>query len=321
MNFGKMAFGVLVIAVGVLLLAIKMGFAPPDTIPVLLPFWPLLLIAFGLAFLAAALKNPALGCLAVAIILGGVGVGVYWAMHRHAKGEVSHGVTAIDTAKSNIQRLEIRTHTFFGSLDVGSAPPRSRTLSIDVRNVAAGKGGYGFQVSGKIAQLDWPERRGPIQFAPVGAGVRIEAPAWMPVSLDSWARCSSTHADFTRLAPARLAFDEFASSLRLDIGVRGRLDEIHIKGFLSTVRVRIPNGNSVRLAITSPFTMKSLPSDFVEHAPGRGKGRTYTSEGRGHMLRIFVDGPLLQFKIERVEEPVVALRHTARGGGGHGLRG
>ncbi len=42
MNFGKFAFGALILAIGVLLLAVRVGFAHPDTPMFLLRYWPLL---------------------------------------------------------------------------------------------------------------------------------------------------------------------------------------------------------------------------------------------------------------------------------------
>jgi len=76
MNFGKIALGALLLAIGVLLVAVRAGWAHPDTPILLLRYWPLLLIAFGLAFLASVIKNPFMGCLAVLLILGGTALSV-----------------------------------------------------------------------------------------------------------------------------------------------------------------------------------------------------------------------------------------------------
>ncbi|MBI4364027.1 MAG: hypothetical protein HY568_01225, partial [Candidatus Latescibacteria bacterium] len=51
MSFGKLAFGAFLVAIGGLLLAIQLGFAPPDTVAFALPYWPVILVAFGLVLL------------------------------------------------------------------------------------------------------------------------------------------------------------------------------------------------------------------------------------------------------------------------------
>ncbi len=300
MNSGKLAFGALLLVIGALLLAIRIGFAPSDSLTNLLPYWPVLLIAFGLAFLAGAIKNAALGCFAALLILGAVVFGVVWTSKQHAKNQVSHGVSALDLAKANVQTLTVRMHTFAGSLAIVGVPPKRRTITIEVRKVAPKAGsGFRFAAAGKAGEFEWPERRGALGLAPAGAEVRLEIPEALPVSFDCRAQLSSTRADLRRLKLRRCEFKQVASSLQLELGDGVRPEDLRIRGFLSTVRIRIAAGLPVRLVIGSPFTMHSLPSDFMEHARGRGKERVFTSDGRGPPVKIFAEGPLLNIKIER----------------------
>src|SRR5882672_12032936 len=113
MNFGKIALGALLLAIGVLLLAVRAGWAHPDTPILLLRFWPLLLVAFGLAFLASVIKNPFMGCLAVILILGGTALGMYW-MNRQAKEGVPRATASIDLAKARVGSLSVRVQTNLG---------------------------------------------------------------------------------------------------------------------------------------------------------------------------------------------------------------
>src|SRR3546814_13206841 len=48
----------------------------------LLQYWPVLLVAIGLAFLANAIESPFLGWVAVIAIIGGLAYGAWWA-HEH----------------------------------------------------------------------------------------------------------------------------------------------------------------------------------------------------------------------------------------------
>lgn len=300
MSFGKLAFGALLLATGGLLLAIRLGFAPPDTLAFLLPYWPVLLVAFGLAFLASALQNTFLGWLAAFLILGGAAFGVFWTSHRHAHGQVSHAESVIDLGKMKVESLTVRTRTLAGAFALGSAPAKSHSLAFAVRNVAPDAGeGHRFVAAGSAGIFEWPKRLSAIGLAPAGADADLRIPEGMPLRLDCRAHFSSTRADLTRLKPERCAFEEFASALRIDLGDGGRPEEIHIKGFLASARIRISGDCPVRLVVASRFATQALPSDFVEHAAGRGKGRVFTSDGRGRPVRIVVEGPLLDLRIER----------------------
>ena len=300
MNFGKVAFGTLLLVAGALLLAIRLGIVPPDTPGFLLRFWPVLLIAFGLAFLAGALKNPFLGCLSSVLIVGGVAVGVFWLTQRHQEGKVSHGAASIDLRRAKVGSLTVRVRTFAGGFVLEGAPAKSRTLSVTVRNFAGDSAsGYRFFASGKTGVLEWPRRLDGLGLAPPGAGVDVQVPEALPVLLDWHGRFSSMRADLARLMPVRCRFDAVFSSLKLELGNAGRPDEIHIEGVLSTVRIRITQDLPVQLVVRSPLTVRTLPSDFVKQTRERGTGLVYTARGRGRVVKIFAEGRLLHVKIER----------------------
>jgi len=307
MSFGKIAFGALLIAVGVLLLAPRTGLAPPDAPMILLRYWPILLIAFGLAFLASATKNHFLGCFASLLILGGTVFGLFW-MTRHQKAApVLRGVSSIDLGRAKVESLAVRVRSLAGGFDIAGMPGRSRMLSVGVRNAAGDSGaGYRFEASGKSAVLEWPQVLGSFGLPPPGAAVSIQVQEALPVALSWRGRLASMHADLTRLKPTRCVLDEIASTARMELGDAGRPEEILVRGFLSTIQIRVPTGCPVQLVTHSPFTMTALPSDFMEHAQGRGKGRVHSVEGIGRLVRIFVEGPFILVKIERA--PVTAVR-------------
>ena len=301
MNFGKVAFGTLLLVAGALLLAIRLGFVPPDTPGFLLRFWPVLLIAFGLAFLAGALKNPFLGCLSSILIVGGVAIGVFWMIQRHHEAKAHRDVASIDLARAKVGSLTVRVRTFAGGFDLEGAPAKSRTLSVAVRNSAGDSAsGYRFFATGKTGALEWPRRLDGLGLAPPGAGVDIEVPEALPLLLDWRGRFASMNADLTRLMPVRCRFDAVCSSLHLELGDLGRPDQIHISGTLSTARIRIAQDVPVQLFVRSPLTVRTLPPDFVKQTQGRGKGLLYTARGRGRLVKIFAEGHLLHVKIERI---------------------
>src|ERR1043165_2272133 len=147
MNFGKIAFGALLLAVGVVLLAVRVGFAHPDTPILLLRYWPVLLIAFGLAFLAGAIKNPMLGCFAVLLILGGTALGIWWLSRMHKRPPAARATATLDLAKAGVSSLVLRVYTFGGRCDL--RPSGSKALTIARLDAAADSTvGYRFDVNG-----------------------------------------------------------------------------------------------------------------------------------------------------------------------------
>jgi hypothetical protein len=306
MNFGKIAFGALVLAIGVVLLAIRMGWVPPDTPLFLIRFWPVLLIAFGLAFLAGAIKNPFLGSFAVLLILGGTALGIFWMNQREKQGKASFSVSSVDVDKTKPRSLSVRVRTFAGRFYIGGGNPHSKALTVRVRTFAADSAvGYRFVDSGKDALFEWPLRPGWLGLPPLGTGLDVRVPETLPMTLSWRGQLASTHADLTRLKPTRCVFHGIASSILLGIKDAERPEEIRVGGFASSVLIRIHGDCPVRLVSRSPFVMRSLPSDFMELARGRGKDKIYAVEGRGSPVRIIVDGSFIRIKIERLPSTTV----------------
>jgi len=301
MNFGKLVFGALLIAAGGLFLAIRLGYAPPDAVAVLLPYWPLLLVAFGLAFLASAIKNTALGVLAALVILGGVAFGVYWAAHRHASGETSHASASYDLTKQRATSLTIRTRMFGGSFAVDAASDSSRSLDVELRNVAgSSEKRQRFVTAGGAAIYEWPVRNEAFDLSLPGAELKLRVPRRFPVRIDCTSRFSLARADLTQLRAERCEIEALASSVRIAAGSGGFPEQIRIKSRFSVVRIILPDNCSARLTFESRWNTVSVPPDFMEHALGRSKGRVFTSDGGGRMIRISVKGGFNDFRVERI---------------------
>jgi hypothetical protein len=301
MNFGKIAFGALIIAVGVVLLAVRTGFAPSDTPLFLVRYWPVLLIAFGLALLAGAIKNPFLGCLSVILILGGLVVGLYWAKRHHEQRKDEAVVSLVDLDRVKVESLSMVVRTLAGRFHVASGPPPRKQIAVRVRSFTADSTvRFRFHVAGTKGVFEWPLRNPVFGLPTPGMGLDVRIPETLPVSIGWRGWLASVHADLTGLRPAKCALNGTASSILLGIRGSTRPEEIEIRGFASDVKIRIQGDCPVRLVSRAPMVMTSLPPDFMEHAPGRGRDRTFTGEGKGSPLRVLVDGPLIRIKIERV---------------------
>ncbi len=299
MNFGKFALGALLLAVGVLLIAVRAGFAHPDTPILLLRYWPLLLIAFGLAFLAGVIKNPFLGCFAILLILGGTALGIFW-MNRQGK-QVPRRPTSIELGKPGIAALSMRVRSFASSFDLAAGPPRTRTISVGLHGVAGDSAvGYRFEVAGKKGVLEWPQTQGGFGVPPPAAKLEVRVPRSLPLVLNWTGWLASMRADLRKLEPARCTFHGILSSGRIEFDDAGRPDEIWIGGVASNIRIHIPGDCPVRIVSHTPFVFRSFPSDIDQLARGRGKDRVDAAEGRGRAVRIHVGGAFIRIKIERM---------------------
>ncbi len=276
-----------------------MGFAHPDTPIFLLRYWPLLLIAFGLAFLAGVIKNPFLGCFAIVLILGGTALGIFWMNRQEKQGRLAHAPSSIDIARADVASLSVRVRTFAGTFDFRGTP-RPRVVVIGLRGVTGDSAvGYRFEVIGKKAVLDWPQVRGGLGIPPPAARLEVRAPRTLPVSLSWTGWLASMRADLEGLKPTRCAVHGILASSRIEFD-DARPEEIRVWGFLSSTQIRISGDCPIRIVSHSPFILRSFPSDIEQLAQGRSKERVDAAEGRGRPVRIDVDGAFVRIKIERM---------------------
>ena len=295
---------------GAVLLAIPLGFAHPDTPLLLLRYWPVILIAFGLAFLASVIKNPFLGCLAVLLILGGTVFGIFWMRQHYAQSKATHPPreSRVDLDRTRPSSLSLRVRTLAGRFYLGGEP-KSKTLHVRVRTFSGDStAGYRFSISGKNAVFEWPSRSGWLGLPPPGIGLDVRAPETLPIALSWRGQVASIHADLTQLKPTRCEVNGIASFILLGIKGSLRPEEIRVRGFASIVRIRIHGDCPVRLVTESPLVFKTLPSDFVPWGTGRGKDRVYAMAGTGRPMKIFVNGPFIHIAIERVPVTTVSGR-------------
>lgn len=300
MSFGKLIFGALLVGVGGILLAGHLGYVPAGTGSWLLHYWPVVLIAVGLGFLANAIKNPFLGWMAALIIIAGLAVGAWWA-HENGAPSKAAVETSYDLDRPRVESLTLRTRTLGGvfTLAEGGTARRLRVKIEGAGDKAEETPRYTPTKGGAL--LEWPSRGTHVYEVPPGANLSVRAPDRMPVRLESRSLFSNTRVDLSRLRSDRCRFDAFVSNVRLDLRGPTRPATIRVKGFLSTMEVLLPASGPVRIEFTSRLTTRMLPEDFLEHAVGRERAKTkiWTSEGPGTPLLILIDGPLIHLKVTR----------------------
>jgi len=303
-KFTKLVLGVLLAGVGAILLAGHLGFLPAGMGGWLFHYWPILLIAIGLALLANAVNNGLLGWISTILVIGILAYAAWWAYHHGASTPPSYA-KVYDLARPRVEAVTLRARVFGGSLVVASksGPRAARTLDL----TASGVGGMGheegtapsFHSSGGAAILDWPPGKPHVYQAPLGGDLRVVAPERMRIRLEAKSLFSEVRTDFSRLRPERFDVEAYGSSVRITATGATSPTLLRVRGTLSNVDLRIPPSGPVRIEFSSALSFRSLPEDFVERKGAHAKVKVWTSDGNGPLLRIRVEGPLIHLRIRR----------------------
>ncbi|HET9950565.1 MAG TPA: DUF5668 domain-containing protein [Candidatus Eisenbacteria bacterium] len=309
MSFGRLLIGAILVGIGGILLASQLGYLPAGVMPWFLQFWPALLVLFGLALLANAMKNLFLGWLTAILALAAIAFGGWWLAHNKAAAGTAH-LSRHPMGRPAVETLTIRARTFGGRLSIGAAPggrgaagdsaarANARTFEVSIRGVGEKDAKHAWNVAGRTAEFVWPLHVLVPNTAPFGAELTLQAPERTPVRLRTETVLSGADIDLTKLRPESCELNVMSGAVRLHVGSASP-QKIRIRGMLGAVEVDLPASGPVRVEFLSPFTARSLPDDFLEHVGGRGKAKIWVSEGKGVPLVIEVDGALLYVKIKR----------------------
>ncbi len=304
MSFGRLLFGAILIGIGGVLLASQLGYLPPGVMPWFFQYWPALLVLFGLAFLANAMKNPVIGWIAALLALAAIGFGAWWLAQNKAAAGNAH-VASVRLDRPQVDAVTIRARTLGGKLTVRavSRPMNAgRTLEVSVRGVSAKDAEHRWSVGGRTGEFVWPKQTLIPRTAPFGGDLSITAPAKTPLRLQAESYLSGADLDLTQLRPERCELAIISGAARLRVGASAP-EKITLRGMMGGAEIVLPAAGPVRVEFTNPLTARALPEDFLEHVGGRGKSKIWISEGKGRPLLIVVDGALLYVKIKRAPQP------------------
>jgi hypothetical protein len=306
-SFGRLLVGAILVGIGGILLASQLGYLPAGVMPWFLQFWPALLVLFGLALLANAMKNLFLGWLAAILAIAAIAFGGWWLAHNKAAAGTAHE-TRHSLDRPSIETLTIRVRTFGGRLSLAAAPSAGTTdaaslaagriLDVSVRGVSAKDAEHAWNVTGRTGEFVWPLHVLVPKMTPFGAEVSLRASERMPVRVQTETILSGADLDVSRLRPERCDLGVISGGVRLHIGAQAP-QRVRIHGTLGAAEIDLPAEGPVRVEFHSPLTARALPDDFMEHVGGRGKARIWIAEGKGAPFVIQVDGTFLYVNIKR----------------------
>jgi hypothetical protein len=306
MRFGKIVIGVFLAGIGALLLAQTLGYLPTGVWPWLTKFWPFVLLAFGFALLANALKNVVIGVIAVALVIACVAFGAYWISLYSTTTRTEHRTT-IDLEKPPVQAVTAQVRTVAGSLTLNADPSVRHAIVLNAHGVAGEEfAAHRWSASQGAGLLIWPARFRLTEPGLVGGTFRVRAPPQTTIRLGLVSYFASTTADLTDLRPEQCDVRAVGSSVRMLIGP-ARPPNVRIHGFLSNIEIRLPSNCPARIECSSPLVLRSFPDDFVKHATtsAGGKVTSWTADGPGKPVSIAIEGPFMRVRV--IREPVKAL--------------
>jgi hypothetical protein len=298
MGFLKLLFGALLVGVGGILLGTALGVISGDVWPALLQYWPLLIVAIGVALLAHAIKSIVLGWLSALLVVGGLLLGAWWfTTHQPAGGG---DVTTIDLAKPPVDSVTLRLRTLVGRFEIASRGSAARLLRIEALHVPEKmKSAKHWRTAGRAGIFEWPHLPGTGGLPPFGGELRVGLPERQPTRLELKAYLSTGDADLRALRPERSTFNVVGSSVRAFAGEQGDPQRIRVRGFLSNVRLHLPANAPVRVVYSGWFGLRTMPRDFIQHLAGQHREQIFVSEGRGSPILVEIEGPLLRVVIDR----------------------
>lgn len=306
MKYGKLVIGIFLAGIGALLLAGALGYLPPGVWPWLVKFWPLVLLALGVALLANRLKSVVIGTVAVALVIGSLGFGIYW-ISRHSDAAKTEHRTTIDLQKPPVQAITLLSRAIAGSITLDADPTAKGVALLDVHGVSDPEfAAHAWSVTRGAGLLEWPVRAKLTDAGLVGGSIRVRAPEQMPTRVQADALFSSARIDLSGLKPAQCDVHAIGSVVRLNVGA-ARPPRIRVHGWFSDVEIRLPANCPAQIECTSRWTLRSYPDDFVEQVTTYAKGKVsnWVAEGPGRPVPITIDGPLMRVRI--VRDPVKAL--------------
>jgi hypothetical protein len=298
MRFGKLVLGIVLVGTGALLLAGKLGSLPSG--PWLAHYWPLILVALGVALLANALRNVAIGIAAVVLVLATFVFGWFWISRHSDEAKAVHRAT-VSLKAPPVQAVTLDACVVAGSVAVSADSAARGALLFDVNGITNPElAAHRWTVSRGTGLLTWPVRSGITEPGLVGGSIRLGAPPQTPTRVQGTAFFSSARIDLSQVKPAQCDIGAVGSSVTVTVGAT-RPPRIRVHGWLSSVDIHLPADCPVRIEAISALTIKSFPPDFVERVSASGKGRAkyWAGDGPGRPVSIAIEGPLMRIRVVR----------------------
>ena len=309
-NRGLVFWGLTLVTAGTVALLVQAGAIDDETTRQAWRWWPVALIAVGLAviaertpfaFVATAVAALVVGALAGSLAAGWPPIGI------GCGGEATEVVT--ESGAFDADRADVELRLNCGELDVSTAT--GRDWSVDARH---GRDGRPTLTSTGDSLRLVAERSGPIGFAQARQEWDVELPADAAFDLDLHANAASSRLDLADATLSRLRLDTNAGDVRVDVA-GASVSDLTVEMNAGSVRIIADadtslagsadmNAGSLELCVPDDLSVEIAlddPNVTFNHNLGEAgfseSGDTWRAGDGAPAVRLEVDGNAASFTV------------------------
>ncbi len=289
----KLIWGVLFIAVGILLLLGNIGVLTVE-LSSLWRLWPVLIIVAGLSVLSL---RGWVGGLVYGVAALGIGVLVWATMVGPLSQQASTSVRdEVSIAKSNdeVESLSVSIKAGAVSLDVGSHGDDAAVKGVLESDFAKINHSSSISDGSQKVMLNlegsaqWWLGDSRNKFA-------VNLNNTLPIDLDIDTGAASVKADLSDVVLRTLNIDSGASSVDLKLGSRSDESRVVVDVGVSSVKIQVPATSGVRLELDAGLSSKNIPEGYEKIDDDTYLSKNYSSSSK--KITLVVDIGLSSLKI------------------------
>lgn len=292
-SVNRLFWGLLLIAVGGLILASNFGFVDVKW-PNVWRLWPLIVISAGLSIMS--FKNIIWQVLMVLLTILSVGAITWVAVSDDLNfGIISSQQVSIKKLSSDVAMAEVNLKTGVSKISVDS-DNQSEIAKVRLSDSLAKLEKTSTQI-GDIQQIElFTNNQSALFSENMQSDWNVQLNRTLPMSLNIDAGASDINADVSNVKLKQMNFKAGASSLSLKLGSIENNTEVNIDAGASSVIVKIPAKVGVRLKIEGGLSSKQL-ADLTETSKGIYQSANASSSSK--LINITAKVGVSTFTIER----------------------
>lgn len=315
MTAKRLATGLTVVTVGLILLANTMGYLPWESWWNILVLWPLLIVAAGIDILGRALKSAPLRVVSSLVVIGGLVYGALAGAGRVPAPAVPLGPLgsrAFEMSEPHTREIESATLRVTAGLGKVTVKP-GEALATVKGNTPTGKPEFKVTKRDGTAEVRVSTAQGGQEFVAVGRRAALDIaidPTIVWKSMKLQASLSQAELDLSRLAVQTLEADLSMSNATITFGdpskaeVRNAPHEVRVNlsGGMSTLKIRVPRSVGVEISSEGGLGSVNVRGGWTRRggsSPFEGSWRSDGYDSAASTLHIKLQAGLTNADVER----------------------
>lgn len=306
-NFGRIAFGLFFIALGVYFLAKNTGFLPAELeIKIdIWKLWPLLIVFAGLSMLSAKSKLSALiGSVITFIVLFGVGYLILAnaeAIEKYSRPVKTTPILVEKIPAAEGILLDIETSGTTVSVGEGKGALLSGSFTSNLSNISSRSTSKdNWQIVNIATRNDLDIESFPTKYV---NDLQLSINQGTPLQLKLQSNVTKAEFDLSKLQPTNLSFVSDASSIRTTFGIVPGEAFVKIDARTSNILLLIPRGVGVKITSAAELSLNNFEglSKLVGEAEEKNIYQTKDFTIKSSKISINLTSILSSLRIEWLE--------------------